>query len=93
MGVPRVDTAPSLAHLVEAGLPVRPQPPAPGTTFSQPVPPSPPPAPVAPGPWPGTLGTLLPALVTLDGSKLPAPTDGIVQKSPPKLPAGPAATQ
>jgi hypothetical protein len=86
MGVARVDTAPSLAHLVDTNSPVRPEPPAPGTTFNQPVPPSPAPTPVAPKPWPGTLGTPLPTLVTLDGSKVPAPTDGLVRSTPPKPP-------
>jgi hypothetical protein len=86
MGVPRVDTAPSLAHLVDLNSPVRPEPPAPGTTFTQPTAPSPTPKPVAPKPWPGTLGTPLPALVTLDGSTLPAPSDGIVRTAPPKPP-------
>jgi hypothetical protein len=86
MGVPRVDTAPSLAHLVDQSIPLRPVPPAPGTVFAQPVAPSPTPATVAPKPWPGTLGTPLPALVTLDGSHVPAPTDGVVRSTPPKPP-------
>lgn len=86
MGVPRVDTAPSLAHLVDLKSPVRPEPPTPGTTFTQPAPPSPTPKAVAPTPWPGTLNKPLPALVTLDGSILPAPTDGIVRRTPPKPP-------
>jgi Phospholipase C len=85
LGVGRVDNAPSLAHLVDVTL-SRPVPPAPGTTITQPAPPSPTPAPVAPAPWPGPLGTSLPPLVTLDGSVVPAPSDGIVRKNPPKPP-------
>ena len=88
MGVPRVDTAPSLAHHVDASL-SRPVPPAPGTAIVQPTPPSPAPKPVAPQPWPGSLNTPLPPLVTLDGSSLPAPTDGKVNKNPPKPPPTP----
>ncbi len=85
MGVPRVDDAPSLAHLVDPTL-TRPVPPAPGSTVVQPAPPTPTPAPVAPQPWPGPLHQQLPPLVTLDGSAVPAPTDGIVHKNPPKPP-------
>lgn len=87
MGVPRVDDAPSLAHLVDPSL-NRPVPPAPGSAIVQPTPPTPTPAPVAPQPWPGSLHTPLPALVTLDGSPLPAPVDGKVNKNPPKPPKG-----
>ncbi len=86
MGVPRVDGAPSLAHLVDMNSPVRPEPPAPRTTFAQPVPPSPTPVPVSPKPWPGALGHPMPALVTRDGSTIPAPTDGLVRPNPPKPP-------
>ncbi|MGO4102594.1 alkaline phosphatase family protein [Leifsonia sp. YAF41] len=85
MGVPRVDDAPSLAHLVEASL-RRPIPPVPGATISQPTTPQPTPTPGAPQPWPGQLDVQLPALVTLDGSVLPAPTDGVVHPNPPKPP-------
>jgi phospholipase C len=89
-GVPRVDEAPSLAQLVQPGL-GRPVPPAPGSAITQPTPPSPRPAPVEPKPWPGLLDQPLPALVTLDGSSVPAPTDGLVRKSPPKAPVAPQA--
>ncbi|MFD6699492.1 MULTISPECIES: alkaline phosphatase family protein [unclassified Microbacterium] len=85
MGVPRVDTAPSLAHLVDPAL-TRPAPPAPGSTIVQPTPPHPMPTPVAPQPWHDTLGAPMPALVTRDGSILPAPTDGLVRPHPPKPP-------
>ncbi|WP_344097780.1 alkaline phosphatase family protein, partial [Microbacterium deminutum] len=54
MGVPRVDDAPSLAHLVDPSL-TRPVPPVPGSTVIQPAPPTPAPTPVAPQPWPGPL--------------------------------------
>ena len=85
MGVPRVDSAPSLAHLIDPAL-SRPAPPAPGSTIVQPTPPKPAPAPVAPQPWPGPLGVPMPPLVTRDGSVLPAPTDGLVRPKPPKPP-------
>jgi hypothetical protein len=85
LGVPRVDTAPSMAGFIDAGL-SRPEPPAPGSSITQPTPPSPTPAPVEPDPWPGQLDQPMPALVTLDGSALPAPTDGVVRAKPPKPP-------
>jgi hypothetical protein len=86
MGVPRVDQVPSLAHLVDAAVAVRPAPPQPGTTVVQPPPPQPRPTPVAPRPWPGPLGAPMPPLVTRDGSALAAPTDGVVRAAPPKPP-------
>lgn len=88
MGVPRVDDAPSLAPLLDSAL-NRKAPPEPGTTIVQPAPPHPTPAPVAPQPWPGKLRVPMPALVTLDGSVLPAPSDGIVHPNPPKPPKMP----
>jgi hypothetical protein len=88
MGVPRVDTAPSLAHLVDATL-SRSVPPAHGTPITQPAAPVPAPAQVAPAPWPEPLNQPMPALVTLDGTVLPAPTDGIVHPNPPKPPKAP----
>ena len=83
MGVPRVDTAPSLADRIDVTL-ARPLPPAYGTAITQPAAPVPTPKPVAPPPWNGTLGKPMPALVTLDGSTLPAPSDGVVHADPPK---------
>jgi hypothetical protein len=88
MGVPRVDTAPSLAGHVNAST-SRPAPPVHGSTIVQPVPPHPTPAPKDPKPWNGKLGQPMPALVTLDGSVLPAPTDGVVRAAPPKPPRQP----
>ena len=88
MGVPRVDTAPSLAWHVDTRL-NRPEPPTPGTTITQPTPPQPRPTPVPPSPWPGPLDQPMPPLVTLDGSALPAPTDGVVRPKPPKPPKPP----
>ena len=83
MEVPRVDTAPSLAHLVDPAV-SRSVPPAPGTVITQPTPPSPPIPPEPTAPWPGPLGQPMPPLVTLDGSVVPAPTDGLVHPKPPK---------
>ncbi|MET4781933.1 alkaline phosphatase family protein [Glaciihabitans sp. UYNi722] len=84
-GVARVDDAPTLAHLVDANG-KRPQPPTPGTAIVQPAAPVPTPVPKQPAPWAGPTDELMPPLVTLDGSSLPAPTDGIVKKTPPKPP-------
>jgi len=88
MGVPRVDDAPTLAHHVDPSL-TRPAPPAPGSVITQPAPPTPAPAPVPPTPWAVPLGRPMPPLVTLDGSPLPAPTDGVVHTKPPKSPKAP----
>ncbi len=88
LGVPRVDDAPSLAGHLDPRL-RRPEPPAFGSTITQPAPPRPTPSPVPPDPWSGPLDQPMPALVTLDGSVLPAPTDGIVRATPPKPPKPP----
>jgi len=84
-GGARVDTAPSLAGHVYTTL-NRPEPPPHGTVIAQPAAPQPPPAPDPPAPWPGPLSQLMPPLVTLDGSVLPAPTDGVVRAKPPAPP-------
>lgn len=88
MGVPRVDTAPSLAGYIRPDL-HRPVPPAPGTTIVQPTPPDPTPVPTPPDPWPGSLDQPMPALVTRDHSVVPAPADGLVRLSPPRPPRHP----
>jgi len=88
MDVPRVDDAPSLAGHVHVST-SRPEPPAHGSTITQPTPPQPVPIPKKPAPWKGKLGQPMPALVTLDGSHLPAPTDGVVRAKPPKPPRQP----
>jgi len=85
MGVMRVDSAPSLASHVVIGT-TRPKPPAYGSAITQPAPPKPKPKPKKPQAWPGQLNQPMPNLVTLDGSTLPAPTDGVVRKKPPKSP-------
>ncbi len=85
LGVPRVDQAPSMAGHVDPTL-NRPEPPTPGTAITQPAPPQPTPPPITPDPWPGRLGQPMPALITLDGSILPAPTDGLVRTQPPTPP-------
>jgi hypothetical protein len=85
MGVPRVDEAPTLARHVKKTL-VRPAPPVPGTLIKQPRAPRPTPPPKKPGKWKGALNQPMPALVTRDGSTLPAPTDGVVRPKPPKSP-------
>jgi hypothetical protein len=88
MGVPRVDTAPSLAHHVQAKL-TRNPPPAPGSRITQPKAPSPQPKLIAPKPWSGPLNQPMPKLITRDGTGLPAPTDGVVHPKPPHVPKHP----
>ena len=83
MNVPRVDAAPSLAHLVDPAV-SRPVPPAPGAVVTQPTPPHPPIPPEPTAPWAGPLGQPMPQLVTLDGSLVTAPIDGLVHPKPPK---------
>jgi hypothetical protein len=84
-GVPRVDSAPSLAPRVSNAL-QRPTPPAFGATVVQPKAPSPTPKPKVPAPWSGPLGVLMPPLVANGGKTIPAPTDGLVSPKPPKPP-------
>lgn len=85
IGIPRVDTAPSLVGRVIKTL-NRPAPPAFGSAVTQPMPPSPPPKPVAPSPWTGPAHQMLPPLVANGGKTIPAPQDGTVNAKPPKLP-------
>jgi hypothetical protein len=85
LGVPRVDSAPSMADRVDPNI-ERPPPPAYGSEITQPTPPSPQPVPQPPEPWPAPLDQPMPPLVTNDGSTLPAPTDGVVYKTPPRPP-------
>jgi hypothetical protein len=91
MGVPRVDNAPSLAGYVDPTR-NRPTPPVPGTLITQPSPPVPTPTPKQPHPWAGPFNQPMPALVTLDGTTLPAPTDGTVHPKPPRPPKSSPAT-
>jgi hypothetical protein len=84
-GVPRVDNAHSLADRVDPTID-RPTPPALGSTITQPVPPDPTPPPVQPDPWSGPLNQPMPNLIALDGTTIPAPTDGHVDKKPPTTP-------
>jgi hypothetical protein len=85
LGVPRVDTAPSLAGRVSATK-TRPTPPAFGAQIVQPPPPVPTPKPVPPPPWTGVLHHRMPPLVANGGKTIPAPTDGTVHPQPPKPP-------
>jgi hypothetical protein len=89
-GVPRVDTAPSLASLVSDTL-ARPAPPAHGVAITQPAPPDPTPAPEPPPPWNGPLDQPLPALSANGGKTVPVPTDGVVHPKPPKPPIPPVS--
>jgi hypothetical protein len=84
-GVPRVDSAPSLAPRVAKTL-KRPPPPAFGTGVIQPKPPVPTPKPKPPAPWKGPLTTPLPPLIANGGKTIPAPVDGLVDAKPPKPP-------
>jgi len=83
MGVPRVDAAPSLAARVDPAL-NRQAPPLFGQSIVQPPNPVPKPKPARTTAWRKPLGVPMPALVTLDGSTVPAPTDGVVKTAPPK---------
>jgi len=84
-GVPRVDGAPSLAGFVNTSL-RRPTPPAFGTAIVQPKPPAKRPTPVPPPPWTGAKNAPLAPIVLNGGKTLAAPADGVVRKTPPKLP-------
>jgi hypothetical protein len=84
-GVPRVDTALSLAGRVVATN-NRPIPPALGSAITQPTPPVPTPKPVPPPPWTGPVGQPMPPLVANGGKTIPAPTDGVVNQKPPPTP-------
>jgi hypothetical protein len=86
-GVPRVDTARSLAGRVDASL-TRPQPPAFGAAIDQPAPPDPAPNPVPPDPWDGPTAAPLPDLIANNGATIPAPDDAIVKTKPPHRPRG-----
>ncbi|HEV2952708.1 MAG TPA: alkaline phosphatase family protein [Candidatus Dormibacteraeota bacterium] len=81
MGIARVDTAPSLAGRIDSKL-TRPVPPPLGSTIAQPTPPSGA-RPTPPGPWKGPLGLPMPDLIAADGGTIPAPSDGLVKKTPP----------
>jgi hypothetical protein len=83
LGVPRVDTAPSLAGRVTSPT-VRPVPPAPGSTIVQPAPPSVRPAVPPTGPWPGPLDQPMPPVILNGGRTIPAPSDALVRATPPK---------
>ncbi len=86
MGVPRVDSAPSLAGRVDPSL-RRPAPPRYRRKITQPTAPSNPPTPAPPAAWTGVVHTAMPALVTLHGALLPPPGDAVVRRIPPKPPA------
>lgn len=86
-GVPRVDTARSLASRVDPVLD-RPAPPRPGSAIAQPPAPSPRPRPVPPAPWEGPNAKPMPNLVANGGKSIPAPNDAVVRAQPPNLPTG-----
>jgi len=85
IGIPRVDSAPSLSGRVSSKL-TRPAPSAFGTIVTQPTPPSPTPKPARPSAWAWPLRQPLPALVGNGGKTIPAPADGVVKPKPPKAP-------
>lgn len=86
IGIGRVDTAPSLAGLINPNL-HRPAPPAHNAVLVQPVPPAKRPKPIPPPPWGGPLNQPLPPIVLNGGLTLPAPADARVTATPPKPPA------
>jgi hypothetical protein len=85
LGVPRVDTAPTLAGRVDPSL-VRPTPPAYGSTVTQPGLPQPRPTPPPTGPWSGSLDEPMSPILLNGGGTLPAPSDGTVTAHPPNPP-------
>jgi hypothetical protein len=85
LGVPRVDTAPTLAGRVDPSL-TRPVPPTSGSTITQPSPPAQPAKPAPTNPWDGPLNTPMPPILLNGGGTLPAPSDGVVKSKPPALP-------
>jgi hypothetical protein len=82
LGVPRVDTAPSLADLVDPARAPSPAPPAYGSAVQVPPAPDPPvpprPAPAPPVATPAPVGEI----VLRDGSTLPAPNDAPLPRQP-----------
>jgi hypothetical protein len=74
LGVPRLDNAPSLADLAAASTST-PQPPAFGSTITQPTPPSPTPGPTPVPPPPTTTSSPVGPVLLRDGSTLPPPND------------------
>jgi hypothetical protein len=86
-GVPAVDTAQSLGGRVDPAL-SRPAPPSFGSPVAQPPLPLPTPQPVPPEPWKGPFAQPLPSLLANGGGSIPAPNDGAVSRSAPKLPPG-----
>jgi len=76
------------AHALEFVDPTvyRAVPPQPGSVITQPSRPTPTPTPQETEPWLGPVNLPMSDLVTLDGSALPAPTDGIVHFEAPSLP-------
>ena len=86
-GITRVDTSASLARRVDSTL-VRAAPPAVGSAIVQPPPPNPTPAILQPRPWGGANAQALPSLRANGGATIPAPHDGVVSATPPKLPPG-----
>jgi hypothetical protein len=84
-GVPRVDTARSLAGHVSPKK-TRPLPPAFGTSIIQPTPPKPTPRPIPPPAWTGPTVHPMQPLVANGGGTLPAPSDGEVHAKPPTPP-------
>src|SRR5215831_13897261 len=81
-GVPRVDSAESLAGRVDLTL-NQPVPPRFGSAIAQPSPPVPAPQPVPPHPWGGPFAEPMPNLVANGGGSIPAPADGFVSPHPP----------
>jgi len=86
-GVPRVDSARSLAGRVDQRLD-RSAPPGLGSKIAQPVPPHPRPQPVPPKPWQGPNAQPLPDLIANRGASIAAPDDAVVHPQPPHRPAG-----
>jgi len=88
LGVPRVDSAPSLIRRLDSAL-QRPVPPMFHARITQPTPPTPTPKPKRPRAWPAPLAQPMPPLVVISGPPLPPLTDGVVKPKPPKAAPSP----
>jgi hypothetical protein len=90
LGVPRVDTDPGLADLIDPNLHQQPPPPF-GSAIRIPTPPvpAPEPSPTPPAPTPKSLP--VPAVILRDGTTLPPPNDVKLKANPPGAAATPHA--
>ena len=82
LGVPRTDSDPGLADLVDATSTPAAPPPAYGQALDTPAPPNPAPAPRPLPPWPVGAAVPVPAVVLRTGGTLPPPDDVKLPQQP-----------